>query len=200
MLQPVILDKNGTHRFKENAIVNMLITGTSQSDSYLNNICFYLHDNHTQQTIDEQRHLYQLIGYSVSGYGDLQIVCEDGTYDTDTGEHLLIVDKIKVSESDIDHPICDIQYVDGKCIFVGNETLKWVVAQRGTDINAIICDTRFTLSDKRQFLQLLGLTFDEYFMYGVNRFISDEDGYHINVMDMSHYKELIDYCLNNMEN
>jgi ornithine cyclodeaminase/alanine dehydrogenase-like protein (mu-crystallin family) len=65
MLQPVILDKNGTHRFKENAIVNMLITGTSQSDSYLNNICFYLHDNHTQQTIDEQRHLYQLIGYSV---------------------------------------------------------------------------------------------------------------------------------------
>lgn len=200
MLQPIILDAKGIQRFKENKIVDMLIVGISPRDSYLDKIYSYLLDNQTQNVIDEQRHIYQMIGYSLSGYGDLQIVCEDGTYDTDTGEHLLMVDKIKVSENDIDHPISDIQYIDGEYSFVGNSTLKWVVDQRNTCIDTIIGDNKFTLSDKRQFLQLLGLSFDEYFMYGVNRFISMEDKQYINVMDMPHYKELIDYYLNTMEN
>lgn len=63
--QPIVVDKHGTHRFKENGIVRALLeTGTLD----LNKIAIM---NFSQE---DRVQFAQLIGYSLSGVGDLSYV------------------------------------------------------------------------------------------------------------------------------
>lgn len=71
-IQDIILDSNGTPRFRENAIVRyMLEMGKFGGTFNLNTLAL-------QQFSDEDRmQLAQLIGYSISGYGDLSYVSDE---------------------------------------------------------------------------------------------------------------------------
>ena len=60
--QPVIMDANGVHRFKRNTIISHLY---SIGKIDLNAIAC------EQFPIEDRRQLAQLLGYSVSGYGEL---------------------------------------------------------------------------------------------------------------------------------
>lgn len=63
-MQPIVLDDHGVARFKANPIVRFLL------DNYkpgLNDIA------KREFADDDYQHLMQLIGYSVSGYGDLGV-------------------------------------------------------------------------------------------------------------------------------
>lgn len=70
--QDIILDSNNTPRFRKNAIVNsMLEMGKLAGIFNLNTLAL-------QQYSDEDRmQLAQLIGYSISGYGDLSYVSDE---------------------------------------------------------------------------------------------------------------------------
>lgn len=64
-MQPVVLAENGSIRFKENAIIISLLEFATQHGYGLNSIAAadYSDDDYSQ--------LMELIGYSVSGYGNL---------------------------------------------------------------------------------------------------------------------------------
>lgn len=64
-MQPVVIANDGCARFKENKIVSDLLAIASSNGMDLNQIAArnYSKDDYSQ--------LMQLIGYSVSGYGDL---------------------------------------------------------------------------------------------------------------------------------
>ena len=67
-LQPIGLDKHGVARFKENAIVRFLLDAGPFDLNQIACMKFSAED-HSQ--------LAQLIGYSVSGFGDLSYANED---------------------------------------------------------------------------------------------------------------------------
>lgn len=67
-MQPIGLDEDGVVRFKRNAIVRLLLDTGKLTLNDLACMPF-------SQTDWEQ--FYQLIGYSVSGYGDLSSVSEE---------------------------------------------------------------------------------------------------------------------------
>jgi hypothetical protein len=69
-LQPVYLDENGTARFKSNAIVRFLLDAGPFDMNKLAEMPF---------TDKEREHFAQLIGYSISGFGELSYV-SDETY------------------------------------------------------------------------------------------------------------------------
>ena len=72
-MQPVV-DVKGTHRFKENAIVNHLLEFASKHGHGLNELaCLEFSE-------DDRMQLAQLIGYSIEGYGTLSYV-SDKSYD-----------------------------------------------------------------------------------------------------------------------
>jgi hypothetical protein len=73
-MQPVQLDKNGVIRFKPNKLVRFLLDWASPRGMNLNDLALIPFD-------DEDREQFaQLIGYSVSGFGDLSYV-SDETYE-----------------------------------------------------------------------------------------------------------------------
>ena len=78
--QPVVM-VDGVARFKRNAIVRDLLTVASAHGLDLNEIALraargeYNNDDHTQ--------LAQLIGYSVSGYGELSYVSDESVAEAD---------------------------------------------------------------------------------------------------------------------
>lgn len=61
-MQPIVPDKHGTYRFKENAIVRFLL---DEGKHDMNTLAMMPFDK------DDRMQFAQLIGYSVSGYGDL---------------------------------------------------------------------------------------------------------------------------------
>lgn len=64
-MQPIVMDPHGVVRFKANPIVRLLLDYASERGLDLNKLAI-------MQFSDEDRsQLAQLIGYSVSGYGDL---------------------------------------------------------------------------------------------------------------------------------
>ena len=70
-IQPLITDKNGTTRFKGNAIVGFLLDAGP----------FDMNQLAVMHFSDEDREQFvQLIGYSLSGFGELSCV-SDKTYD-----------------------------------------------------------------------------------------------------------------------
>jgi hypothetical protein len=69
--QPVALDADGVLRFKQNTIVRDLLDVASAHGLDLNEIA-------RRQYCDEDRvQLAQLIGYSVSGFGELSYVSDE---------------------------------------------------------------------------------------------------------------------------
>lgn len=70
-LQPVEWDGQGVIRFKQNAIVRFLLDAGPFDLNMIAQMPFSREDH---------EHLAQLIGYSVSGYGDLSYV-SDETYE-----------------------------------------------------------------------------------------------------------------------
>lgn len=74
-IQPVVENKHGTWRFKENAIVSHLLEHGQKTGCGLNEIACMKFDQ------DDRSQFAQLIGYSLSGYGDLSYH-DDGILDT----------------------------------------------------------------------------------------------------------------------
>lgn len=73
-IQPLVNDEHGTLRFKENAIVSHLLDTHPSCD--LNRLaCMDFTD-------DDRQQFAQLIGYSLSGYGELQSYVSDHAYYT----------------------------------------------------------------------------------------------------------------------
>lgn len=64
-MQPVIVADDGVVRFKENKIVRDLLELAGKHGMDLNEICVREYDK------DDYSQLMELIGYSVSGYGNL---------------------------------------------------------------------------------------------------------------------------------
>ena len=73
--QPIIIAKDGCIRFKQNHIVDKLLTLCTEKLNYsLNDIhCEFLWQKNPEY-IDDYKQLMQLIGYSVSGYGELTMI------------------------------------------------------------------------------------------------------------------------------
>jgi hypothetical protein len=67
-MQPVLKDSSNVIRFKQNEIVRQLLELSKSHGFGLNEI------GHGNFTLDDQMQFAQLIGYSVSGYGDLSYV------------------------------------------------------------------------------------------------------------------------------
>lgn len=70
-MQPLEFDDRGTLRFKENKIVRRLLDHSTQSGYGLNEIAL------EDFTDDDRMQLAQLIGYSLSGYGELSYVSDE---------------------------------------------------------------------------------------------------------------------------
>jgi hypothetical protein len=73
-MQPVVMSERGIHRFKSNKCVEALLDHGQKTGFGLNELAYQAH------TAEDQMQLAQLIGYSVSGYGDLGYVT-DASYD-----------------------------------------------------------------------------------------------------------------------
>ena len=75
-LQPLIIDKQGTVRFKANAIVRYILDlGTAKGCADMNMLAM-------MPFSDEDRQQFaQLIGYSLSGYGELTSYVTDEAYE-----------------------------------------------------------------------------------------------------------------------
>lgn len=70
-MQPVVIASDGCARFKENKIVSDLLDLASKHGVSLNQICMMGYET------DDYAQLMELIGYSVSGYGDLDMARRD---------------------------------------------------------------------------------------------------------------------------
>ena len=67
-IQPIYLDEDGTARFKENKIVRFLLEAGPYN---MNTLALMPFNN------EDREHFAQLIGYSVSGFGDLSYTNPD---------------------------------------------------------------------------------------------------------------------------
>lgn len=85
-MQPVGVDPHGVHRFLENRIVRDVLECSRISGYGLNEIAV------AGYTQTEQRQFAQLIGYSVSGYGDLSYVSEESCSRADALSEALLED------------------------------------------------------------------------------------------------------------
>ena len=66
--QPIVVAKDGCIRFEENKIVHKLLKFATERGYGLNEIIVEFRDD------EDYIQLMQLIGYSVSGYGDLSVI------------------------------------------------------------------------------------------------------------------------------
>ena len=75
-IQPLLKDAQGVLRFKANAIVRDLLDYASNRGLGLNEIAGRSYSR------EDRQQLAQLIGYSLSGYGELQSYVDDAAYNT----------------------------------------------------------------------------------------------------------------------
>lgn len=80
-MQPVVLCAGDIVRFKENRIVSALLDKSSENGYGLNEIAMDAANGHFN--FYERMRLAQLIGYSVSGYGDLSYASEESVHIAD---------------------------------------------------------------------------------------------------------------------
>jgi len=73
-IQPLVVDDKGVLRFKQNAIVRDLLDFASERGFDLNEIA---RKNYTRT---DRQQLAQLIGYSLSGYGELRSYVDDDSF------------------------------------------------------------------------------------------------------------------------
>jgi hypothetical protein len=76
-IQPIEEDANGVLRFKANALVKALLEHGQRTGLCMNDlaVCY-----RTESYANDWQQLAQLIGYSLSGYGELSYV-DDAAYD-----------------------------------------------------------------------------------------------------------------------
>lgn len=74
-IQPVITDQHGTYRFKANAVVSYLLEWATKRGCSMNDLARVNFDK------DDRQQFAQLIGYSLSGYGELSYA-SDEVYET----------------------------------------------------------------------------------------------------------------------
>ncbi len=70
-MQPVYADGEGVTRFMENGIVRFLLDWSSNKGMSLNDLALMRFDN------EDRAQFAQLIGYSLSGYGELPYVSNE---------------------------------------------------------------------------------------------------------------------------
>ena len=68
-MQPIVIDKNGTPRFAENRIISKLLEVARIAEYDLN--CIHMDAQEGKFSIEEIEQFNQLIGYSVSGFGEI---------------------------------------------------------------------------------------------------------------------------------
>jgi len=73
-IQPLAKDVHGTLRFKANVLVNALLEHGQSTGLGLNELARKFD---TQEHSDDWQQLAQLIGYSLSGFGELSYVSDD---------------------------------------------------------------------------------------------------------------------------
>jgi hypothetical protein len=74
-IQPVVTDQHGTYRFKANAVVLYLLEWATKRGCSMNDLACVKFDK------DDRQQFAQLIGYSLSGYGELSYA-SDEVYET----------------------------------------------------------------------------------------------------------------------
>jgi hypothetical protein len=84
-MQPVVVSKDGVHRFKENKIVRFLLDAGPFDMNKLACMTFPRED---------REQFAQLIGYSVSGFGELDYVSDDA-YEAASKESKKLIKKKK---------------------------------------------------------------------------------------------------------
>ena len=89
-MQPVVQDEKGVCRFKENKIVTYILD--TNPNRTLNEIAIMDFSD------DDKQHLYQLIGCSVSGYGELSYA-DDSVYDASDAQAQQFINADKKNES-----------------------------------------------------------------------------------------------------
>jgi len=82
-MQPVIKDKDGIVRFKQNKIVRDLLDRASMHGLGLNEI------GGPGYTQEDREQLAQLIGYSISGYHELSYVSDESAAEADAAAFAL---------------------------------------------------------------------------------------------------------------
>lgn len=82
--QPLVLDDNGVIRFRENRIINLLLEGGPFDLNQIALMAF---------TDQERQQLAQLIGYSVSGYGDLSYASGEPTERADRAVDIFVAEQ-----------------------------------------------------------------------------------------------------------
>jgi hypothetical protein len=70
-IQPVITDQHGTYRFRANAVVTYLLDWASKRGCNLNDLA------RVRFNEDDTQQFAQLIGYSLSGYGELSYASDE---------------------------------------------------------------------------------------------------------------------------
>lgn len=70
-MQPIIRDSDGVLRFKENSLVRYLLDWATQRGCGLNELAI------VPASQEDREQLMQLIGYSLSGYGELSFVSDE---------------------------------------------------------------------------------------------------------------------------
>lgn len=81
-MQPLVYDCEGVIRFKKNKIVRHLLDNGGLD---LNKLCVQCHED----SQEDWEQFYQLIGYSVSGYGDLSRVRPESVNEADEQSEVL---------------------------------------------------------------------------------------------------------------
>lgn len=70
-IQPLATDSNGVLRFKENKIVSHVLQVSRDNGCSLNDLACM------EFSLEDREQFWQLIGYSLSGYGELGFVSDD---------------------------------------------------------------------------------------------------------------------------
>ena len=181
MIEPVFIDDNGVKRFYQNKIINAVIDVMRVKGVYILN---ELHkaDDGTIDFIDDYRHFNQLLGYSVCGFADLRVAHANGNYYGGYDGYIDYIDNMPLTtKSELKHTISEIEVYEEvknpvlgilsiqKMKFKGNKVVQYIFSNYPLHLYSFLNNSEFSVYDKRQILQLLGKTFDEYFEYDFNK-------------------------------
>lgn len=155
--QPVYIDEYGTFRFFENKIVSDI------SNNNLNEICSWRHYDKSL-SLDDMRQFYQLIGYSLSGFADLQICYESGfmtlTEDNDYDHNYVnYIFSLDVLESKPEYHYPQLERENG--YYKPNTIVQKIVEYYEIDVDELLNNRDYQLHTRRHFAQLLGFKIDD---------------------------------------
>lgn len=211
MIEPIVVDKQGTYRFLENKIISDLTKDRQFEGNYILNILYmaekyavtadkirYVEWRKQQEKfVDDYRHFNQLLGYSVSGFGSLNIAHSKGCSENGYDGYIHHIDSLELTPEDkIKHPITQVVYNfnKGELIFMGNSIVKFMCDKLNMleDFLKAVEDDKYSVEDRRQILQLIGVDIPTYFSYEFNRVINPETGISVQNKDLE-YEIMTEY-------